>query len=431
MSWHKRYILKSYVRGSIWVVPLAAFVAEFVLIRALGWLDGLLQWQWSWALEVSVVQNVVEGFVAAMLSFIVFTSSSLLVAIQIASAQLTPRVIATTLLRDNTIRSVIALFVLALTFNLGTLLRAQSAVPYLIFTAAVVFTVTSVGAFLYLIDHAARLLRPVTIIWRVGEEGLKVIDQVYPSHVSSPSAALSLPSLGAPAREVKHTGPSGILLAYDIDTLKRETSRTGGILECTYRVGDFVARGEPVFRLYGDAAGADIELLGSSVAIGRERTLEQDPTFAFRIIVDIAIKALSKAINDPTTAVLGIDQLHRLLRVVGRRHLHDDVIPNAIGEPQIVLKTPNWNDFVELSCREIRLYGAENFQVARRLRAMLEILLQSMPERRAYALQRELDLLHRAVRQTHAFEEDRALCDVPDLQGLGSSMREEAEPSIA
>jgi hypothetical protein len=62
---------------------------------------------------------------------------------------------------------------------------------------------------------------------------------------------------------------------------------------------------------------------------------------------------------------------------------------------------------------------------------MLEILLQSMPERRAYALQRELDLLHRAVRQTHAFEEDRALCDVPDLQGLGSSMREEAEPSIA
>jgi hypothetical protein len=67
------------------------------------------------------------------------------------------------------------------------------------------------------------------------------------------------------------------------------------------------------------AAQASELRLRQAIAMGRERTIEQDPTFAFRIIVDIALKTLSKAINDPTTAVPAIDQLRRLLRVVGRR----------------------------------------------------------------------------------------------------------------
>src|SRR4051794_38784596 len=121
-----------------------------------------------------------------------------------------------------------------------------------------------------------------------------------------------------------------------------------------YRVGDFVAKGEPIFRLYGGAAAADIELLSSSLAIGRERTLEQDATFAFRIVVDIAIKALSKAINDPTTAVLAIDQLERLLGDVGKRHLHDEELRDVSGERRVIYRTPDWEDFVQLSFSEIR-----------------------------------------------------------------------------
>jgi uncharacterized membrane protein len=80
--------------------------------------------------------------------------------------------------------------------------------------------------------------------------------------------------------------------------------------------------------------------------------------------------------------VVALDQLHRLLRVVGRRHLHDDVIMDSSGKPRVIFRTPGWDDFVQLSCREIRLYGAENYQVARRLRAMLENLVQSLFEAR-------------------------------------------------
>jgi len=76
--------------------------------------------------------------------------------------------------------------------------------------------------------------------------------------------------------------------------------------------------------------------------------MEQDPMFSFRIEVDIALKALSPAINDPTTAVLAIDQLHRLLRKVGERSLHSHEITDSAGNPRVVFRTPNWEDFVHI-----------------------------------------------------------------------------------
>jgi uncharacterized membrane protein len=179
--------------------------------------------------------------------------------------------------------------------------------------------------------------------------------------------------------------------------------------------------GEPVFLVYGNADAFDEGKLRGSIAFGPERTIEQDSTFAFRVIVDIAIRALSKAINDPTTAVLAIDQLQRLLRTVGGRHLHDEQIMDGTGRLRVIFPTPNWDDFVQLAFREIRLYGAENFQVARRLRAMVNNLVEILPESRCPALRVELDLLDRTLEKLYTFDEDLAVARVPDTQGLGGS----------
>src|SRR5258708_9206988 len=75
-----------------------------------------------------------------------------------------------------------------------------------------------------------------------------------------------------------------------------------------------------------------------------------------RILVDIALKALSPAINDPTTAVLAVDQLHRLLRLAGKRNLHNEYISDGLGQLRVILRTPNWEDFVDLVLTEIRHY---------------------------------------------------------------------------
>jgi uncharacterized membrane protein len=282
--------------------------------------------------------------------------------------------------------------------------------------------IVSVIAFLFLIDYAARLLRPVSIIWRIAQQGMKVIEDVYPNPiVDQTGTPQERETLAPPDRTVLHRGTSAIVIAVNLKALVAAAKRADGVIEVMPRVGDFVAVDEPLFRLRGGAAAIDDRILRGQIAFGRERTIEQDSTFAFRVIVDIAIKALSKAINDPTTAVLAIDQLHRLLRMVGKRHLHDENIFDIDGRLRGIFRTPNWEDFLQLAMSEIRLYGAENFQVARRLRAMMENLIETLPERRLPALRRELDLLDRALEKLNLFPEDLALARVPDSQGLGGS----------
>lgn len=423
MIWNHWYVIRSYLRSSLWIVPLIALVLEQVTFRVVQALDANSQWVPSWPFGLSGTQTALQTIITLILSFIVFTFGSLLVAIQVASGQLTPRIIATTLLRDNVIRFTVGLFVFTLLFAIGTVARIDTTVPQLVVWVAGVLGFGSIIAFLFLIDHSARLLRPVSIVWRVGEQGIAVIESVYPNPISDADSghARRRPKLDPSVKIINHRGTSAIILAVNLQGLVAEAKRVDAVIEVERRVGDFVAVDEPLFLLHGGAGAVDERRLRGSIAFGRERTIEQDSTFAFRVIVDIAIKALSKAINDPTTAVLAIDQLQRLLRRVGSRHLHDDQIQDESGQLRVIFPTPNWEDFVQLAFREIRLYGAENFQIARRLRAMIDNLMKALPETRRPALNEELDMLNRTIDQLYIFPEDAALARFPDAQGLGGS----------
>jgi uncharacterized membrane protein len=279
---------------------------------------------------------------------------------------------------------------------------------------------TCIVAFLYLIDHAAKMLRPVSLVKRVGDNGLAVIESLYPEQFTEVESITSpQQSLGGTERTIVHRGKSAIVIAVNVKKLLAEAEKANGVIEFAPQVGDFVSLGEPLFRWYGGAV--DEHKLRASVVFGGERTIEQDPLFAFRILVDIAIKALSKAINDPTTAVLAIDQLNRLLRRAGKRNLGTDQILGRSGEVRVIFQSPNWEDFVNLAFSEIRFYGAENIQIARRLRAMIANLKDTLPTQRHPPLFVELDLLDRMIEKAYISPEDLKLARIPDPQGLGGS----------
>jgi uncharacterized membrane protein len=201
--------------------------------------------------------------------------------------------------------------------------------------------------------------------------------------------------------------------------LRSEAERSHGVIEFVPQVGDFVAVDEPLFNLYGGARTIEDDVLRSAVALGSERTMEQDPTFAFRIVIDIALKALSPAINDPTTAVLAIDQLNRLLRAVGTRHLRTDEVLDTSGQLRVSVRTPNWDDFVDLAFSEIRACGANNLQIVRRLRAMIENLTETLPDHRQRELQEQSTLLDNEIERLFRYPQERALAGIADSQGLG------------
>ena len=419
LRWNRRYGLKSYLRSSLWVVPFIAVPLELIITRLVHGLDAWLGWSLL-GLSVTGAKALLEAFVTVTLSFVVFTFGSLLVAIQVASAQMTPRIIATTLLRNNVVRYTVGLFIFTLMFALSAQNKMDQEVHQLVMLLAVLFGILSFSAFFFLIDYASRLLRPISILAHVGSNGLAVIQSIYPSPTlpsdAHPGESLDL---GPPDRTIEQKTASGIVLAVNLKKLASAAERSNGVIEFGPQVGDFVADGQPLFNLYGGARLIDDALLLALVAFGSERTIDQDPTFAFRIVVDMAIRALSPAINDPTTAVLAVDQLHRMLRMVGSRHLRPDRILDNSGQLRVVFRTPNWEDFIHLAFSEIRSCGSNNLQVVRRLRAMIENLIQTLPAHRHAALLQELSLLDREIERNFAYPEEIALARIGDVQGLG------------
>jgi uncharacterized membrane protein len=431
MTWNHRYRIRSYLRSSLWIVPIGALGIEFIVWAFVYMLDARINWSGlGFGLEGARV--VGSTVITLTLSFVVFTFGSLLVAIQVASGQYTPRIIATTLLSDNVIRFTVGLFVFTLMFAIKSLNQMETTVPQMVTFITGVLGLLCLIAFLFLIDYTARLLRPVSLVRRVGQIGRAVIEGVYPEELTGEECLPVVEqNAGAVARTVLQRGSSGIALAVDVNGLVTIAERTGSVIEFASQVGDFVGTDEPLFLLHGGGATIDDSALCECVIFGSERTMEKDPLFAFRILVDIAIKGLSPAINDPTTAVLAIDQLHRLVRSVGKRRLRTDYIFNSAGRLRVILRTPNWEDFIHLAFTEIRCYGASNFQIARRLRAMIVNLSSTLPPERQSALDQQLDLLDRMLDKLYVLPEDLALARIPDPQGLGGSTNSTAPACAA
>jgi uncharacterized membrane protein len=142
------------------------------------------------------------------------------VAIQVASGQLTPRIIANTLLRNNVIRFSVGLFKFTFSFSVRTQARLDPGVTRLAFTLTVVSGIASVTAFLFLIDYTARFLRPIKIVWHLGEQGVQVIESDYLTlfcNHDSPSGERE--ALGSDYSVVEHRGTSGFVVAVNVRAL--------------------------------------------------------------------------------------------------------------------------------------------------------------------------------------------------------------------
>jgi uncharacterized membrane protein len=418
MTWLQRHRVRHYVGNSIWILPVLGMVAALGTVRLLNRVDAAMGWRSGFHPEAA--RTVLGTLSSSMFTLIVFVSSALLVAVQLASAQLTPRVIAI-VFKDPVTKFSLAAFVFAFTFTLAALVRIEDFVPLVTSDVAAYGCVASLGVFLYLIDHMGKALRPSGAARSVASLGRGVIESVYPRRLAE-SPDTSSGSADVPRGEPSCTITSptdGVVLAFDVHGLASLAERADCVIELVPQVGDFVAAEDPLFRIFRGGATLPAGELRGSVALGQERTLEQDPAFAFRILVDMASKGLSPGINDPTTAVLALDQIHHLLRTVGDRHLDDGRVRDAAGRLRFVYRTPDWADFVYLAVTEIRHFGAASIQVARRLRAMLENLIEGLPEERAAPLRLELALLHRSAERSFPDPEDRVLAEISDVQGVG------------
>lgn len=421
MTWELRYRMWHAAGTSLVLWAGLALGAALAFAPAVRWLDHETGWK-VFGYSPDGARAVLAALSGSMLTFIVFVLSATLIVVQLASGQLTPRVIALVFAMPG-VKLTLGLFTFTYAYTLSALGRVEDRVPDLHAGVAVVLNLACIVVFFFFVQRLSSGLRPSTMMQRVAALGRGVIEQVYPlpydpTRPEVPTAAVTPNS---PSQVVESVGASGMVMAFSATALVRLARDAGVVVELVPQVGDSVTPGSPLFRVYGGTRPVLPSALRGCVAVGSERTLEQDPRFAFRILVDIANKALSPAVNDPTTAVLALDQIGCLLLCLGRRRLDEGVARDADGTLRVVYGTPDWPDYVTLAVSEIRHFGAGSLQIDRRLRAMLEHLIRELPEERRPPLEEELALLGKAVERGFRDEADRKRAAVADYQGIGGS----------
>jgi uncharacterized membrane protein len=253
-----------------------------------------------------------------------------------------------------------------------------------------------------------------------GDQGRKVIATIYPQLApsSAPPPSDDLRSLPRTQTLVHHGGPYSTQ-AVDVAALVRLARSAGGAIEVAMAVGDTVVESMPLLHIRGTSAAIDEEALREAIDLGAERTFEQDPKYAIRLLVDIAIKALSPAINDPTTAVQALDQIEDLLLRLANRQLETGRYRDDDGVLRLVVPFPTWDDILRLALDEITFYGATSVQVMRRMNALVADLSRAVPDDRRSGLAYWDARVKSTIRRAYADEEERGEAMREDRQGLG------------
>jgi len=268
------------------------------------------------------------------------------------------------------------------------------------------------------------------VLHLVGDQGRDVIRDMFrrlgdqAAVTSAPRDAAGDPRLGPATQTVKYFGKPRAIARFDVRSLVALAQQAGGTIAMACAVGDTLVEGAVLLRVHGAETPLPEDALRGAVRLGRERTFEQDPKYPIRLLVDIAIKALSPAINDPTTAVQTIDQLEDLLRRLGAAELDAGYAADETGALRLVFPTPTWEDYLTLAFDEIRQFGSSSVQVLRRMRSALVGLLDSLPsQERVEAVRRYLKHLDHVIEASPFDVEDQRMARQEDRQGIGLSRR--------
>src|SRR5262245_43610640 len=215
MTWLQRYRVRHYVGNSVWILPALSALAAIAAVRLLHWIEQDLGWASS--LDPGTAGTVLATVAASLFTCIVFVCTALLVAVQLASAALTPRIIAL-VFRDPVTKFSMTLLVFTFTFSLGALIRIKGTVPLLTAHVAAYVSLVSLGVFFYLIDHLGKAVRPSGAFRAVARLGSKVIESSYPQSFAEtqngtqPAAA---DVTGDKAATTILSRKDGVLLAFD------------------------------------------------------------------------------------------------------------------------------------------------------------------------------------------------------------------------
>ena len=369
--------------GPFWVVPAGWSVLAVVAGLTLPELDQVVgdQVLFLFSGGVDSARSVLSSMVTAMISVTTLVFSVTLVALQLASSQFSPRVLAT-FLEDRLTQHTLGVFAASFLYSL-TVLRsitdapeasglARSAVPQVAVTVAFLLVLGAVAMFLAFIHHITQSMTVSTIIHRVGDQTRDLLERSRARGSALPDPPVALPALSG--QSVATATRTGYIDSLEPDVLCRRAGEHDVRVELLHPLGTFVPEGAPLALVQGARPGSDVDwsrMVSQGVGLARERSMDQDLTYGFRRLVDIAERALSPGVNDPTTAVQAVDEMHDILRRMSSMPRVVGVHLDADDVPRVVTTEWSFAQYLDLAVDEVAHWGKDGVQIPARLRSML------------------------------------------------------------
>lgn len=427
MSWATSFRIRETLRGNLWVLPLLGGVLGAILGGIDTHFEKSIHLPASLTYTSSTATAVLSAIVGAMAALTGFVVTVTVLVVQMATGTFSARYMRLWY-RDRMLKWLFAVLVGTLAFGFGLLRRVgNNFVPNLGVSVAGALVIVSLLLFMLFLDRYLHRLRPVAVATLMADYVHREFTRLRAAAINTPEVfAGTFESDGQQPTLTVRSARAGAIQAINAKGLAEWARRHDCLVVLRPRVGDFIPTNGVLFNIFGGRerdGENDERKLRAMVALGTERTVEQDPAFAIRVMVDIADKALSAAINDPTTAVQVLDHLEEVLRLIGATDLggtrwHG----NGEAKRGVVIPVRTWEQYISLGVTEIREYGASSIQVMRRMRAMLEELRADVrPEHRG-AVEEELTRLDATVATTFGGSPDLDRARIADTQGIGAEM---------
>jgi len=416
--------LRIRLSSAMWLPVLAANVIAIALAIALPALDEHIGEQRDLGITTSAAQTIFGALAGGMITFTGIVFSAVFVAAQIQTSSYSPR-LAARIRRDPVVIAGLALPTATASYALFALAaigrhntKSGEFAPAVAVLFGLVLAAVTLAAFVALVQRAFDSTQIGGILRTLMRRAYAVLDDVHPR--DAPAGDAPVPPADAQPREVSHAGPPAVIAAIDRAGLLRVADQTGGFVDVVTFVGEYLAPGRIVLRISGAREDPEPRLVRRVFVLARQRTIDQDPAFALRMLVDIAIRALSPAINDPTTAVQVLDRIETFLVELAGRHPGPSIVLDDDGRARARVLAPSWSDYVELGLMEIRRYGAESPQVARRLHALYDRLGEVACDGQASRVDLERRLLAETVDAAFPDADEHWIAAQADRLGLGS-----------
>jgi uncharacterized membrane protein len=331
---------------------------------------------------------------AGFVPFLGIVYSMLFLVVQFGSSTYTPRL---NLFRDARVVwhgfaffTAVIVFAFTAAFEIGSQQHTTLLVPITLGVAILI----AISLMRVLQTTALKSIQLSTVLDQLDLRGLAVIDGVHPEplQTSEPFPKDPAPGRSEARHELRWSGRASVLQRLDVPQLLEIAERADAWIDIRVAPGQTIFDGQLVAEIAGKQNPPDAQLL-DTFGVGLERTFEQDPALALRLLADIALRALSPAVNDPTTAVQSLDVIADLLRTLIRRDLGAVLVNGVDGSPRIVVRLPAWDEYMSVALDEIIGAGSRSGHVQRRLVGLLQDLAQLAPDLHREAVAQRLAAL--------------------------------------